>query len=151
MNTAKILHTKLLVFFFVPPIFVLLFILLQIFSVEHVAGVNKFHVIIISTQPGPQRTLVSGAKYLHFKFKRQLNAEDGLLEMTECVDLHSLLRDICSGILDGGKILSLVVVVVGTKCLSNATTCPCGLRGPPSWVWQDCNRLLRRSYVVPMM
>ena len=22
-------------------------------------------------------------------------------------------------------------------------TCPCGLRGPPSWVWQECNRLLR--------
>jgi len=27
--------------------------------------------------------------------------------------------------------------------LSNATTCPCGLRGPPSWAWQQCNRLLR--------
>jgi len=27
--------------------------------------------------------------------------------------------------------------------LSNATTCPCGLRGPPSWAWQECNRLLR--------
>jgi len=26
--------------------------------------------------------------------------------------------------------------------LSNATTCPCGLRGPPSWAWQECNRLL---------
>jgi len=26
--------------------------------------------------------------------------------------------------------------------LSNATTCPCGLRGPPSWAWQGCNRLL---------
>ena len=26
---------------------------------------------------------------------------------------------------------------------SNATTCPCGLRGPPSWAWQECNRLLR--------
>jgi len=25
----------------------------------------------------------------------------------------------------------------------NATTCPCGLRGPPSWAWQECNRLLR--------
>ena len=34
------------------------------------------------------------------------------------MDLHSLLRDICSGILDGGKALSLVVVVVvGTKCI----------------------------------
>ena len=28
--------------------------------------------------------------------------------------------------------------------LSNApTTCPCALRGPPSWTWQQCNRLLR--------
>jgi hypothetical protein len=27
--------------------------------------------------------------------------------------------------------------------LSNATTCPCGLRGLPSWAWQWCNRLLR--------
>ena len=27
--------------------------------------------------------------------------------------------------------------------LSNANTCPCGLRGPPSWAWQQCNRLLR--------
>jgi len=27
--------------------------------------------------------------------------------------------------------------------LSNATTCPCGLRGSPSWAWQECNRLLR--------
>ena len=27
--------------------------------------------------------------------------------------------------------------------LSSATTCPCGLRGPPSWAWQECNRLLR--------
>ena len=28
--------------------------------------------------------------------------------------------------------------------LSNATTCPfSGLRGPPSWSWQECNRLLR--------
>ena len=27
--------------------------------------------------------------------------------------------------------------------LSNATTCPCGLRGPPFWAWQECNRLLR--------
>ena len=26
--------------------------------------------------------------------------------------------------------------------LSNGTTCPCGLRGPPSWAWQKCNRLL---------
>ena len=26
---------------------------------------------------------------------------------------------------------------------SNATTCPCGLRGPPSRTWQQCNRLLR--------
>ena len=26
---------------------------------------------------------------------------------------------------------------------SNATTCPCGLRCPPSWAWQQCNRLLR--------
>ena len=26
---------------------------------------------------------------------------------------------------------------------SNATTCPCGLRGPPSWAWQQYNRLLR--------
>ena len=26
---------------------------------------------------------------------------------------------------------------------SNATTCPCGLHGPPSWAWQECNRLLR--------
>ena len=25
---------------------------------------------------------------------------------------------------------------------SNATTCPCGLHGPPSWAWQECNRLL---------
>ena len=25
----------------------------------------------------------------------------------------------------------------------NASTCPCGLRGLPSWVWQKCNRLLR--------
>jgi len=25
----------------------------------------------------------------------------------------------------------------------NATTCPCGLRGPPSWAWQECNWLLR--------
>jgi hypothetical protein len=26
----------------------------------------------------------------------------------------------------------------------NATTCPfSGLRGPPSWAWQECNRLLR--------
>jgi len=23
----------------------------------------------------------------------------------------------------------------------NATTCPCGLSGPPSWAWQQCNRL----------
>ena len=23
------------------------------------------------------------------------------------------------------------------------TTCPCGLRGPPSWAFQQCNRLLR--------
>ena len=23
--------------------------------------------------------------------------------------------------------------------VSNATTCPCGLRGPPSWAWQQCN------------
>jgi len=22
---------------------------------------------------------------------------------------------------------------------SNATTCPCGLRDPPSWAWQECN------------
>jgi len=22
---------------------------------------------------------------------------------------------------------------------SNATTCPRGLRGPPSWTWQECN------------
>jgi len=21
--------------------------------------------------------------------------------------------------------------------------CPCGLRDPPSWAWQECNRLLR--------
>ena len=33
---------------------------------------------------------------------------------------------------------------VKTFCLdnfffvSNATTCPCGLRGPPSWAWQQC-------------
>ena len=27
--------------------------------------------------------------------------------------------------------------------LSNAPTCPCGVRGPPSWAWQQCNRLLR--------
>ena len=28
--------------------------------------------------------------------------------------------------------------------LSNTpTTCPCALRGPPSWAWQQCNRLLR--------
>jgi len=27
--------------------------------------------------------------------------------------------------------------------LSNATTCPCGLRGTPFWAWQECNRLLR--------
>jgi hypothetical protein len=47
---------KLLVFF-VPPIFVLLFILLQIFNVERVTGVNKFHVIILSTKPESQRTL----------------------------------------------------------------------------------------------
>ena len=26
---------------------------------------------------------------------------------------------------------------------SNATTCPCALRGPPSWAWQQYNRLLR--------
>jgi len=26
---------------------------------------------------------------------------------------------------------------------SNATTCPHGLRGPPSWAWQECNWLLR--------
>ena len=26
--------------------------------------------------------------------------------------------------------------------LSNAAICPCGLRGPPSWPWQQCNRLL---------
>ena len=26
---------------------------------------------------------------------------------------------------------------------SNATTCPCGLRGSPSWAWHECNRLLR--------
>ena len=25
----------------------------------------------------------------------------------------------------------------------NAPTCPCGLRGLPSWAWQKCNRLLR--------
>ena len=25
----------------------------------------------------------------------------------------------------------------------NASTCPCGLRGSPSWAWQECNRLLR--------
>jgi len=24
----------------------------------------------------------------------------------------------------------------------NATTCPCGRRGPPSWAWQECNRRL---------
>jgi hypothetical protein len=56
MNTPQILDPKLLVFF-VPPIFVRLCILLQIFNVEHVTGVNKFHVIILSTQPGFQRTL----------------------------------------------------------------------------------------------
>jgi len=27
--------------------------------------------------------------------------------------------------------------------LSSATTCLCGLRGPPCWAWQECNRLLR--------
>ena len=27
--------------------------------------------------------------------------------------------------------------------LSNATTCPFGLRGSPSWAWQECNRLLK--------
>lgn len=55
MNIPQILDPKLLVFF-VPPIFVLLFILLQIFKVEHVARVNKLHVII-SSQTGSQRTL----------------------------------------------------------------------------------------------
>ena len=30
--------------------------------------------------------------------------------------------------------------------LSNATTCPCGRRGPPSWAWQQCNRLLRLGH-----
>ena len=25
----------------------------------------------------------------------------------------------------------------------NAPTCPYGLRGPHSWAWQECNRLLR--------
>jgi hypothetical protein len=42
---------------FVLPIFVLLFIPRQIFGVEHVTEVNKFYVIILSTQPGSQRTL----------------------------------------------------------------------------------------------
>jgi len=27
--------------------------------------------------------------------------------------------------------------------LSNATTYLCGLLGPPSWAWQECNLLLR--------
>ena len=35
------------------------------------------------------------------------------------------------------------VVINMFVCLSNATTCPCGLRCPPSWAWQQCNRLLR--------
>jgi len=26
---------------------------------------------------------------------------------------------------------------------SQCPTCPCGLRGLPSWAWQKCNRLLR--------
>jgi len=30
-----------------------------------------------------------------------------------------------------------------TFFLSNAITCPCGLRDPPSWAWQECNRRLR--------
>ena len=37
--------------------------------------------------------------------------------------------------------------------LSNAPiTCPCGLRGPPSWAWQQCNRLLRlgRPWGAPL-
>jgi hypothetical protein len=27
--------------------------------------------------------------------------------------------------------------------IPKAVTCPCGLRGPPSWAWQQCNRPLR--------
>jgi hypothetical protein len=56
MNTPQILDPKLLVFF-VPPIFVLLFILLRIFNVERVTGLDKFHVTILSNQPESQRTL----------------------------------------------------------------------------------------------
>jgi len=39
----------------------------------------------------------------------------------------------------------------------NASTCPFGIRGLPSWAWQKCNRLsevgtpMRLRYVVPMM
>ena len=47
-----------------------------------------------------------------------MNAEDELLEMKACEDLHSILRDVCSGILDGGNALILVVVfLVGKKCI----------------------------------
>jgi len=28
----------------------------------------------------------------------------------------------------------------------NAPTCPCGLRGLPTWAWQKCNRLLRLGH-----
>ena len=44
-----------------------------------------------------------------------------------------------SGRLTYNSIINIYIYIY----LSSATTCPCGLRGPPSWAWQQCNRLLR--------
>jgi len=41
-------------------------------------------------------------------------------------------------------VFSLIPLAVFTIFFPpNAPTCPCGLRGFPSWVWQKCNRLPR--------
>ena len=44
----------------------------------------------------------------------------------------------CAVFLHNFEIPIIIIIIFW----SNATTCPCGLRGPPSWAWQQCNRLL---------
>ena len=71
----------------------------------------------------------------------------------ELVDLHNVWFDIGSERIEGfvacidftftSRLLILLCLLLLLLLLSDTTTCPCGLRGPPSWEWQECNRLLR--------
>ena len=49
----------------------------------------------------------------------------------------------CRRILRSEEVRDLCFGTIFFFSLSNATTCPCGLRGPPYWAWRQCNRLLK--------